>query len=65
VEVHAAHDGEAVIVPAGTFHNIINTSSSQPLKLCTIYFLPNHPDGKVHKTKAEADAAKAAEHHES
>jgi mannose-6-phosphate isomerase-like protein (cupin superfamily) len=56
-------DGEAVVVPAGTFHNVINTSETQQLKLYTVYSPPNHPPGTVHKTKAEADAAEAAEHH--
>jgi mannose-6-phosphate isomerase-like protein (cupin superfamily) len=49
-------DGDAIIVPAGTEHNLINTSSELPLKLYTIYSPPNHPDGKVHKTKEEAMA---------
>jgi mannose-6-phosphate isomerase-like protein (cupin superfamily) len=53
--------GEALIVPRGTDHNIINASSSEPLKLFTVYTPPNHPDGTVHKTKAEAQAAEA--HH--
>jgi mannose-6-phosphate isomerase-like protein (cupin superfamily) len=61
-EEHIAHDGDAVVVPAGTYHNIINASETQELKLYTIYSPPNHPDGTVHKTKAEADAAEAAEH---
>jgi mannose-6-phosphate isomerase-like protein (cupin superfamily) len=60
-EVHLVHDGEAVIVPAGTFHNVINTSKTNQLKLYTIYSPPNHPDGTIHKTKAEAMAAE--EHH--
>lgn len=55
--------GDAVIVPAGTFHNVINDSSSKSLKLYTLYSPPNHPDGTVHKNKAEANAAEAAEHH--
>ncbi len=55
-EEHVVHDGEAVIVPAGTFHNVINTGKGQ-LKLYTIYSPPNHPDGTVHKTKAEAEKA--------
>jgi mannose-6-phosphate isomerase-like protein (cupin superfamily) len=55
-------DGDAVIVPAGTHHNVINVSDGL-LKLYTLYSPPNHPDGTVHKTKAEADAAEAAEHH--
>jgi mannose-6-phosphate isomerase-like protein (cupin superfamily) len=57
-----AHAGDAVVVPAGTFHNVINTSKSVPLQLYTIYSPPNHPDGTVHKTKAEAEAAEALEH---
>jgi mannose-6-phosphate isomerase-like protein (cupin superfamily) len=49
-------DGDAVIVPAGAQHNVINTSSTAPLKLYTIYSPPHHKDGTVHKTKAEAMA---------
>jgi len=62
-EEHVVGDGEAVVVPAGTYHNVINTSLTKPLRLYTIYTPPNHPDGTVHKTKAEADAAEAAEQH--
>jgi mannose-6-phosphate isomerase-like protein (cupin superfamily) len=58
---HLARDGDAVVVPAGTYHNVINTSNTLPLKLYTIYSPPNHPDGTVHKTKAEAEAAEALE----
>jgi mannose-6-phosphate isomerase-like protein (cupin superfamily) len=61
-EEHVVGDGDAVIVPAGTYHNVICVSD-EPLKLYTIYSPPNHPDGTVHKTKAEADAAEEAEHH--
>ena len=57
-----ARDGDAVLVPAGTYHNVINTSKTLPLKLYTIYSPPNHPAGTVHKTKAEAEAAEALEH---
>ena len=57
-----ARDGDAVIVPAGTYHNVINTSKTVPLKLYTIYSPPNHPDGTVHKTKAEAVAAEPVDH---
>lgn len=53
-------DGDVLIVPAGTNHNIINTSQTEPLKLYTVYSPANHPDGTVHKTKAEANAAEAA-----
>ena len=55
-------DGDAVVVPAGSKHNIINTSSKDPLKLYTIYSPPNHPDGTVHETKAEA--MEYEEHHQ-
>ena len=56
-EEHVVGDGDAVVVPAGTWHNVINTSATEKLKLYTVYTPPNHPDGTVHKTKAEADAA--------
>ncbi len=56
-EEHLVHDGGGVVVPAGTYHNVINTSKTAQLKLYTIYSPPNHPDGTVHKTKAEAEAA--------
>ena len=46
--------GFAVVVPAGTNHNIINTGSA-PLKLYTLYAPPNHRDGVVHGTRAEAE----------
>lgn len=59
-EVRAA-DGDAVIVPAGALHNV-KSVSDESLKLYTIYSPPHHPDGTVHKTKAEADEAEAAEH---
>ncbi len=48
-------DGTAVIVPAGTEHNIINTGSDD-LKLYTLYSPPNHKTGTIHKTKADAEA---------
>jgi len=60
-EKHLVHNGEAVVVPAGTYHNVINASATAPLRLYTIYTPPQHPDGTVHKTKAEAEAAE--EHH--
>jgi mannose-6-phosphate isomerase-like protein (cupin superfamily) len=49
-------DGFAVVVPAGTNHNVINTSADKPLKLYTIYMPAHHVDGTVHKTKADAEA---------
>ncbi|MFH1863892.1 MAG: cupin domain-containing protein [bacterium] len=48
--------GFAIVVPAGTQHNIINTSAEKQLKVYTIYTPPQHKDGVVHKTKAEAEA---------
>ena len=56
-EERLVHEGDGVVVPAGTYHNVINASQTAPLKLYTIYSPPNHPDGTVHKTKAEAEAA--------
>jgi mannose-6-phosphate isomerase-like protein (cupin superfamily) len=56
-------DGFAVVVPAGTEHNIINSSKSEPLKLYTIYSPPNHPHGIINKDKAEALAYEKEHHH--
>ena len=53
-------DGFAVVVPAGSKHNIVNTGDTD-LKLYTIYSPPNHPDGTIHKTYQEA--MEAEEHH--
>jgi mannose-6-phosphate isomerase-like protein (cupin superfamily) len=52
-EFSVKNDG-AVIVPAGAQHNVINTSAATPLRLYTLYSPPNHPDGTVHRTRAEA-----------
>lgn len=49
-------DNGAIFVPAGTEHNITNTSKTKPLKLYTIYSPPNHPDGTIQKIKADAEA---------
>lgn len=54
-EEHALEDGVAVVIPAGTEHNVINTSATDKLKLYTLYTPPEHPHGIVHRTKAEAD----------
>ncbi len=59
------YEGFAVVVPAGARHNVINTSVDKPLKLYTIYSPPNHPDGTIHKTKAEAEAYELAHHNQS
>lgn len=58
-EESSLKDGDVVIVPAGTNHNIINTSPTSSLKLYTVYSPANHPDGTIHKTKAEAVAGEA------
>ena len=50
---HLISDGFAVVVPAGTWHNVINTSAEKELKLYTIYSPAHHPDGTVHQTKEE------------
>lgn len=48
--------GDLVFVPAGTLHNFVN-AGPEPLRLVTIYAPPEHPDGTVHETKDEAEAA--------
>jgi mannose-6-phosphate isomerase-like protein (cupin superfamily) len=52
--------GDVLIVTPGTRHNVRNTGSS-PLKIATVYAPPNHIDGRIHRTKAEADADTADE----
>ena len=52
-EEHSLSDGSAVVIPAGVEHNVVNTSSSEPLRLYTLYSPPEHPDGTVHRTKAD------------
>ena len=47
-------DGDAVVVPMGAEHNVINTSATNPLKLYTIYSPAHHKDGVVRVTKEEA-----------
>lgn len=54
-EHHKLAAGDVVVIPAGTEHNIVNTSTSAALQVYTIYTPPEHPDGTVHATKAEAD----------
>ena len=56
-------DGDCIVVPAGAEHNIINISDTEMLKMYTIYSPAHHPDGTIHKTKAEAVVAEEAEHH--
>ena len=58
-ETHDVEDDWAIVVPAGVWHNVVNTGDAE-LKLYSLYAPPEHPDGTVHRTKAEAEAA---EHH--
>lgn len=51
---HRLSDGSAVVVPAGTRHNVINASDTEELKLYTIYGPPEHRDGTIHRTKNDA-----------
>jgi mannose-6-phosphate isomerase-like protein (cupin superfamily) len=55
-KANRVEDDFAVIVPAGALHNVVNTGD-RPLRLYTIYGPPEHVDGTVHRTKADADAA--------
>jgi mannose-6-phosphate isomerase-like protein (cupin superfamily) len=52
-------DGVAIVVPAGAQHNIINTSSTDELKLYTIYSPAHHKDGIIRATKEEASGNEA------
>jgi mannose-6-phosphate isomerase-like protein (cupin superfamily) len=58
-EKHDVEDDWAVIVPAGVWHNVVNTGTSE-VKLYSLYSPPEHPDGTVHETKADAEAAEQA-----
>jgi mannose-6-phosphate isomerase-like protein (cupin superfamily) len=60
-ETHDAEDDWAIIVPAGVWHNVVNTGA-EDLKLYSLYSPPEHPDGTVHATKADAGAAEHAHH---
>ena len=60
-ETHDVEDDWAIIIPAGIWHNVVNTGDGE-LKLYSLYSPPEHPPETVHKTKAEAEAAEAAEH---
>jgi len=52
-ETYEVGDGDAVIVPAGAQHNVVNLSDSETLNLYTLYSPPHHKDQTVHPTKAE------------
>lgn len=60
-EEHEIRDGFAIVVPAGTEHDIVNTSPEKKMRLYTIYSPAHHPDGTVHRTKADAEMAEADE----
>ena len=60
-ETHTLAEDWATIIPAGTWHNVVNGGESE-VKLYSLYAPPEHPDGTVHRTKAEADAAEAEAH---
>ena len=53
-ERHTLRDGSAVVIPAGTEHNVINTSPTEPLRLYTIYSPAEHPDGTINRTRQDA-----------
>jgi mannose-6-phosphate isomerase-like protein (cupin superfamily) len=53
-ETYPLADGDIVVIPAGVEHNIVNTSSDTPLHVYTIYTPPEHPDGTINETKADA-----------
>lgn len=57
--VYEVGDGDVIIVPAGSQHNVENVSDSEPLQLYTLYSPPHHKDGIVRATKEEAEANEA------
>jgi mannose-6-phosphate isomerase-like protein (cupin superfamily) len=54
-------DGSVIVIPQGTRHNIVNLSADKPMKLYTLYAPPDHKDGTIHVTKADAQADKGDE----
>src|SRR5215203_449807 len=60
-ETHDVGPNWAVIVPAGIWHNVVNTGDGE-VKLYSLYSPPEHPAETVHRTKAEAEAAEHAHH---
>lgn len=51
---HRISDGFAIVIPAGTKHNVINNSATEELRLYTLYSPPEHRDGTVHPAKSDA-----------
>ncbi|MBU6370619.1 MAG: cupin domain-containing protein [Patescibacteria group bacterium] len=58
-EKYVVKDGDAIVVPAGSKHNVMNTSKTEDLKFYTLYMPPHHKDGVVHRTKKDAEKDKA------
>ena len=58
-ETYPVGDDWAMIIPAGTWHDVVN-EGDEPLQLYSLYAPPEHPDGTVHVTKADAEAAEHA-----
>ncbi len=54
---HTLQSGSAIVIPSGVEHNVTNTSPADKLKLYSLYSPPEHPDGTIHQTKREAEAA--------
>ncbi len=55
-------DDWAMIIPAGTWHDVVNDDDDDTvLQLYSVYSPPDHPDGTIHRTKADADADEASE----
>lgn len=60
---HRVSPGYVILIPAGTWHNLINTGCT-PIKLYSIYAPPNHPHGTVQRTKEDAEEHHHHEHHQ-
>ena len=54
--VYELKPGSGIVIPAETEYNIINTSSTNPLKFYTVYIPPDYAEGTIHKTKSEGTA---------
>ncbi|MDO8513213.1 MAG: cupin domain-containing protein [bacterium] len=63
-EEYVIDSGWAVVISAGTEHDIINTDTENPMKLYTIYSPAHHPEGTIHATKEDAIAAEAGKEEE-
>ena len=59
---HSLRTGTAVVIPAGTRHNVVNVSPTEPLQLYTLYSPPAHPDGTVNHTRLDAEAYERERH---